>query len=479
MNKTDFLAANQCITMAWRQIRHESPPLDEAAKFRMEQGREIGEFARQLFPDGILVHGHSDRGLADTQQLIADDTTKTIFEAAFSAGVFTAKADVLNRNADGWDVIEVKSSFSNSKKAATDYVDDLAYTVMVLRRAGITVKMSVLLLLSREYRYGDQVNKLFTQLDKTDDVNARAKTFDDNAAAVAGAVLAQKVPEPVLSRACRTCDFFMTVCLGSQLEHTVLELPRLHSTKFQKLCADGIVDIADVPADLKLNEIQQRVKAAAESGETFVAPELSRALAAIEWPCYYLDFETTSTVMPLYPGHGCYRPVLTQFSIHYHDSLGAAPRHSEFLADAEESQERLLAERLVDALGVNGSIVVYTAFENTQIKALVDKFPDLAGPLNAIRGRLVDFNTIVNKHVYHPEFAGSYSLKKVVPALVTDVSYDGLAVADGDNAIAVFARMARGEITDVAETRKHLLAYCKTDTLVMVRLHESLAGMVA
>ena len=88
-------------------------------------------------------------------------------------------------------------------------------------------------------------------------------------------------------------------------------------------------------------------------------------------------------------------------------------------------------------------------------------------------------NTIVNKHVYHPEFAGSYSLKKVVPALVTDVSYDGLAVADGDNAIAVFARMARGEITDVAETRKHLLAYCKTDTLVMVRLHESLAGMVA
>ena len=161
MNKTDFLAANQCITMAWRQTRHESPPLDEATKFRMEQGREIGEFARQLFPDGILVHGHSDRGLAETQQLIADDTTKTIFEAAFSAGVFTAKADVLNRNADGWDVIEVKSSFSNSKKAATDYVDDLAYTVMVLRRAGITVKMSALLLLSREYRYGDQVDQAF------------------------------------------------------------------------------------------------------------------------------------------------------------------------------------------------------------------------------------------------------------------------------------------------------------------------------
>lgn len=42
-----------------------------------------------------------------------------------------------------------------------------------------------------------------------------------------------------------------------------------------------------------------------------------------------------------------------------------------------------------------------------------------------------------------------------------------------------FARMARGEIEDVAETRKQLLTYCKTDTLVMVRLHEVLASMVA
>ena len=105
-------------------------------------------------------------------------------------------------------------------------------------------------------------------------------------------------------------------------------------------------------------------------------------------------------------------------------------------------------------------------------------FPDLADPLNAIRARFVDFEKIIRKHVYHPAFAGSFSLKKVVPALVTDVSYNGLAVADGDNAIATFARMARGEIEDVPEARKQLLAYCETDTIVMVKLHEILAGMV-
>ena len=36
------------------------------------------------------------------------------------------------------------------------------------------------------------------------------------------------------------------------------ELPKLHHTTFQKLCAAGIVDITDVPTDFKLNGLQQR-----------------------------------------------------------------------------------------------------------------------------------------------------------------------------------------------------------------------------
>ena len=68
--------------------------------------------------------------------------------------------------------------------------------------------------------------------------------------------------------------------------------------------------------------------------------------------------------MPLYEGHGCHHQVLTQFSVHHRDSLDAAPSHSEFLADAEESQERLLAECLIKVLGTHGAIVVYSNFEN-------------------------------------------------------------------------------------------------------------------
>ena len=50
----------------------------------------------------------------------------------------------------------------------------------------------------------------------------------------------------------------------------------------------------------------------------------------------------------------------------------------------------------------------------------------------------MDFLKIIKDHVYHPGFAGSFSLKAVVPALVPDVSYDVLGVAAGDNASAVY-----------------------------------------
>ncbi len=112
----------------------------------------------------------------------------------------------------------------------------------------------------------------------------------------------------------------------------------------------------------------------------------------------------------------------------------------------------------------------------TRIKALRAAFPDLAEPLDAILGRLADLLFYVTEFVYHPDFKGSFSIKKVLPVLVPGLSYKGLAVADGDTAITRFARMARGEIVgeDVELTRRQLLEYCERDTFAMLRLHEML-----
>jgi len=132
------------------------------------------------------------------------------------------------------------------------------------------------------------------------------------------------------------------------------------------------------------------------------------------------------------------------------------------------------------AVGGEGSILVYGNFEKTRLTALRSSCPDIEAELNALVNRLVDLCGIVTNNVYHPQFRGSFSIKAVLPALVPDLSYAGLAVADGDKAITRFARIARGEIAGVAvaETRDQLLEYCKLDTLGMVRLHEVTSDMV-
>ena len=61
----------------------------------MEQGREVGEKARNLYPGGVLVGGSFADALKRTAELIADDSVNVIYEAAFTAEGYSTRADVI------------------------------------------------------------------------------------------------------------------------------------------------------------------------------------------------------------------------------------------------------------------------------------------------------------------------------------------------------------------------------------------------
>jgi hypothetical protein len=62
------------------------------------------------------------------------------------------------------------------------------------------------------------------------------------------------------------------------------------------------------------------------------------------------------------------------------------------------------------------TIVAYHApFERQCIVQLAEAVPSLAAPLGSIAERLVDLLPIIRNHVYHPDFGGSFSLKRVLP----------------------------------------------------------------
>ena len=70
----------------------------------------------------------------------------------------------------------------------------------------------------------------------------------------------------------------------------------------------------------------------------------------------------------------------------------------------------------------------------------------------------------------------AFSLKDVLPALVPEMTYEGMAVANGQDAGLAWESLVWGCL-DRAERdkiRKALLDYCGQDTLAMVRLVEKL-----
>ncbi|MEE8435469.1 MAG: DUF2779 domain-containing protein, partial [bacterium] len=112
----------------------------------------------------------------------------------------------------------------------------------------------------------------------------------------------------------------------------------------------------------------------------------------------------------------------------------------------------------------------------TQLKTIAAAYPDLAPGLEQVMGRFVDLLPIVRKHVYHPDFQGSFSIKSVAPALSPAASYEGMNNTDGSSATAAYLHM-----TDPANTaqersgmKSSLLQYCKQDTVAMVEIYRRL-----
>jgi hypothetical protein len=114
-------------------------------------------------------------------------------------------------------------------------------------------------------------------------------------------------------------------------------------------------------------------------------------------------------------------------------------------------------------LGDRGSIIVYNAqFEFQRLSELASWLPEFSGWIESIQRRLWDLLPIVRNHVYHPQFGGSYSLKSVLPALVPEMTYEGMEVADGQAAGLAWESLVRGtaEGVDRDRIRKALLEYC-------------------
>ena len=477
VNKNAFLHARKCEAMGWFERRPKKVPPSETELFAMEEGQNIGQLARSLFPGGIDLNDTPHHSSIDsTQAVLSNSSTKTLYEAKFVADGLVARADMLVRGEKGWKICEVKSALEGTSRYS-DYIDDVSYTSLVASMAGLDIESISLVLLSRDFRIGMPTEALFVELDVTSEAKSVVEEMRFDAHGVRDVLLDDSPPEVDLCRYCKDCEYFSTSCVGKDLSHPIFELPRFPTKDIATYAANGMRSILDLPLDFNGNEVYKRVLQSVHRDVATLEDGLDGALSSVKWPAFYLDFETVRTAFPLMPDVAPYEQVLTQYSLHICSGPGEVSMHAEFLASHDSDCRRELAESLINALDSDGTIIVYyVPFERSRIRELSRMFPDLAESLTSIEARLFDLLPVVRDHYYHPDFAGSYSIKKVLPAMVPNLSYENMEISDGLLASVRFAKMMMGafDLQEIEQQRRFLLEYCKLDTLAMVELHKRL-----
>jgi len=421
--------------------------IDEA---RLTVGVEVGNLAKGYFGDFSEVPYSHDKSamIAETQRLL-DAGAGIIAEATFEYNGCICSVDILRAVQDGYEIVEVKSSTASSGETAKDvpdaYLHDMAYQFYVLINCGLNITKVSVMRLNKDYsRKGDlNLQELFILTDCTSRITAMQTDVPEIIAGITQ-VAAQKT-QPFIA-------------VGSHCN-------KPHKCGYKAYCSRNML-AKDTPSRIDCEAIRKFID-------------------TIKYPLYHLDFETYQQVIPAWDGVNPYIQIPFQYSLHIQDSIGSEPVHKEFLAEHDRDPRREFAQRLCADIPPDSCIIAYnSSFERIIIKSLAKMFPDLSKHLMNLHGNMIDLAAPFRSGAYYcKEMGGSYSIKVVLPALCPpsdypELDYKKLKIQNGSAAMSAYAELSGKSPEGIAATRKALLAYCRLDTLAMVRILEKLYEVI-
>ncbi|MFA6432493.1 MAG: DUF2779 domain-containing protein [Candidatus Paceibacterota bacterium] len=520
LTKTDFILYRDCARNVWNKWHlpeeYRKFEVSEFEKSLGVMGNEVEEMARGMFPGGYLVEKRSEGAQELTEKLIKE-RHPVIFQPVFSTDRFLAAADVIvwNTEANAYDVYEIKMSSTDeeeedesgkpkkiNKKKEEQFEYDLAFQVNVAKLCGVNFNKKYLVRLNRDYvRVGDlDYSKLFKLTDKTEEL------YEDRLSAIlsemegALSYLSQdKMPvgpcECYYKGRSSHCTSF-TLSNPQVPAYSVHDLNRIGNSKkyLKELLDEGILEIDQVPEDdrlhpkpAKANEKQTKprklnqVRVHKTKQPIVDLDAIKKELDSLQFPLYFLDYETYPTAIPPFSGYSPYQHIVFQYSLHILNAPDAAPEHRECLVLEGDPAEQIVAGLRKD-IGNVGTVISWNKkFENSRNKELARLIPAQKEFLHDVIKRTYDLMDIVDQqHYVHHGFRGSASIKKVQEVLAPEFAYKKLGVKNGTEAIEAYRQISRGELTgDAAEKkRREMLEYCKYDTEVMYVIWRRLQEMI-
>ena len=477
LTKSKYLNGLQCIKLLWISCHApEKLKPNELQSFIFNQGHTVGDAARQLFPEGVLVESSLPfiEKINLTKDLIKQK--KIIFEGSFLFNQCFCMVDILIPCNDGWELIEVKSS-SSLKKV---HIDDVSFQVYLLTSLGVNVTKKSVYFINTSYSLNNELS--------LSDVFSKS-IINDN--------------DLNLEQTKKNIDRFKKV-----LKNDVPNLPigpycnvpyscMAKSTCWQHRSTDTIFDLVDLSIDKKFhhyykNEIhlddlkiqdfdkvkQKRQIACIKESLDFVdVSKIKGFLKEVTFPISFVDFECAQFAIPIFQNTAPFEQIPFMFSLHVFD--GTHLKHDLYISPPNTDPRQPIIDAFKAKLPKDGTVFVFNKHSELLIFKKLNQFNnenDLF--FNNVIRRLLDIQ-LPFKHqwIYLRSFNGKCSIKNILPALSPNDSYNQLSLSSGSLINYYYHDYIRSR--NLKENTHELESYGYLDTFAMYIIYKKIVDFIS
>jgi len=308
ISKSSFIRGSKCPKSLWLHFNQpeERDEISNSQQHTFDTGHSVGALAQQRFAGGVDASRGEPWNVAEavayTQELI-EQGHEVIYEGAFITPTNDPKSpegdllcyiDILVKEEDGWVAYEVKASMG-----VKDYhVLDVAFQYHVITGSGLPLKRISLVHLNNQYvRRGElDLEELFTIEPMTEQAQTMQTEISDSTWELIQMLQGGVIPEIEMGRQCGNpypCDF---------LEYCRRPLPWPLPTK-------------------------------GEEGASRNQEALDEFNDKLEYPLFFMDFETLMFAVPQYDESRPYQKVPFQWSVHIEEDAKIVKWQNRVLAD--------------------------------------------------------------------------------------------------------------------------------------------------
>jgi hypothetical protein len=480
ISKSQYVRGLQCPKALWlyRHRKDLAPEITPEKQALFDTGHVVGELAMQYFGHGVEVTNEywDIEGAVEATKSFITRGEDIIFEAMaihpIDGGY--SRIDILKRvgGTDEWDLIEVKSSTS-----VKDYhIDDMAFQYHVFNGAGYKIRKCFMMVLDNSYVRNGDIDP--SQLLRLEEISGPVFAKQGEVEAVSGQLgyVLERKGEPEMSIGSRCfkpfeCDY-KPYCWVHVPDYSVYNV--FQKSKAEEVSRHHGVTLEKLPDHIRPGGAKGLDVESYLNGDTLVDhANISGFLSQVQYPLYFLDYETLQSAIPMFDGTRSFQQIPFQFSVHIQESSGAELVHHEYLHKNRTDPRHAFADKLVELCGDSGTVLVYNqAFEIARNNELANDFPEHAAAIQSINARVLDlFVPFKKRWLYNPSQNSSASIKAVLPAF-TDLSYDDLEIGHGGEAMRQYGAFMNGSLpeSELPTLWDNLSEYCKQDTYAMVTL---------